>query len=58
MSALDHKQTFRSAIATSALPLNSGHVQRNSACPLSANSGHLVAIRSFRLRELAVPEAH
>jgi hypothetical protein len=33
----------------SALPPESGHVQRNSACPLCANSGHLIvhSIRSL-----------
>ena len=41
---LGHSRTFRSAIAMSALPPKSGHVRCNSACPLSANSGHSLSL--------------
>ena len=39
VDALD-KPTFCDVEATSAFTSESGHVQRNSACPLCANSGH------------------
>jgi len=51
MSALGHKQTFRIAIAMSALPPESGQVRRNEGCPLWANSRH--AYLSLRARSRA-----
>jgi hypothetical protein len=40
MSALGQKQTFAVQKSMSALPPESGHVQCNSVCPLSANRRH------------------
>jgi hypothetical protein len=39
MSAVIHKRTSEDVRAMSALPPESGHVQRKQRCPLRANSG-------------------
>jgi hypothetical protein len=48
MSTSGQKQTYAAQSAMSALP-PSGHVQCNSACPLSANSGHCPPKKKDRL---------